>query len=235
MSISLRIIACSAVLGASVHAQPLARKAPPYMPPPKGEPSFFVTSAGSGKGGDLGGLAGADRQCRMLATAAGLPARDWRAYLSTQATATEPAVNARDRIGKGPWFNVQGLRVAAGLAELHGDTLELARAGNTLSKSLALSEKREIVPGEGDAANAHDILTGTRADGTAYDGAYDRTCSNWTSSSPDGSAQIGHSDRDSHGISISWNSAHQTLGCSIPKLASTGGGGRFYCFAADPR
>ena len=216
------------------HAQTALRPKPEWSRAPSGPPSFFVTSVGMGKGADLGGLAGADRHCQVLAEAVGLGARTWRAYLSTQATPAMPAVNARDRIGRGPWFNVAGGRVAADLAELHGDTLEAARAGNLISKATALDERGRMIAGEGETPKYHDILTGSRTDGRAYaDDGTDRTCSNWTYGGDAGSAQIGHSDRNSKSASISWNSAHPTLGCSPAKLAGSGGGGLFYCFAAD--
>jgi hypothetical protein len=190
-----------------------------------------VTSRGL-DGGNLGGLAGADAHCQALAEEAKLPEAIWRAYLSTQPAAGSPAVNARDRIGSGPWFNVQGVRVAIDLAHLHGDTLPMARAGNLVSQATALTERGERIPGKGDAELRHDILTGSLADGRSY-GAdrYDRTCRNWTYAGDEGSAQMGHSDRDSVGLSISWNSAHQSIGCSKPKLKATGSDGQFYCFA----
>jgi hypothetical protein len=215
-------------------SQPLTSRIPPFEQVPKGDPSFFVTSRGI-DGGNLGGLAGADAHCASLAREAGLPGAGWRAYLSTQATANAPAVNARDRIGKGPWFNVQRIRIATDLAHLHGDTVELARAGNLVSQASALTERGDRIGGKGDAVLRHDILTGSRADGRAYDNnSFDRTCRNWTYSGPDGSAQIGHSDRDTVGLSISWNSAHQTTGCSRADLKATGGDGLFYCFASKP-
>ena len=204
---------------------------PPFEQVPKGPASFFVTSRGV-DGGNLGGLAGADAHCTALAREAGLPATEWRAYLSTQATARQRAINARDRIGRGPWFNVEGIRIATNLAHLHGDTLELARAGNLVSQGSALTERGERIGGKGDPVLRHDILTGSRDDGRAYDNQYDRTCRNWTYAGPDGSAQIGHSDRDTIGLSISWNSAHQTTGCGQTHLKATGGDGLFYCFAA---
>lgn len=216
-------------------AAPVAPRAvPPFEQVPKGDPSFFVTSRGL-DGGDLGGLAGADAHCARLAGEAGLLKRQWRAYLSTQATPTAPATNARDRIGRGPWFNVERVRVAIGLDHLHGDTLSLARAGNLISQGSALTERGERIGGKGDPVLRHDILTGSRDDGRAYDNRYDRTCRNWTYAGPDGSAQIGHSDRDTIGLSISWNSAHQTTGCGLSQLKATGGDGLFYCFAADPQ
>lgn len=208
---------------------------PPFEQGPKGPPSFFVTSRGI-NGGNLGGLSGADAHCTRLASEAGLPGGLWRAYLSTQATSEAQAVNARDRIGQGPWFNVEGVQIATDLAHLHGDTLEQARAGNLVSQGSALTERGERVGGKGDPVLRHDILTGSTADGRAYDGRYDRTCRNWTYAGAQGSAQIGHSDRDTIGLSISWNSAHQTLGCSPFDLKRTGGDGLVYCFeASSPR
>jgi hypothetical protein len=186
--------------------------------------SFFVTSAGLGKGADLGGLAGADRQCKILAERVGAGAKTWHAYLSTQGP---DAVNARDRIGKGPWKNAKGVVIAKDLAELHGQ--------NNLTKQTALTETGAIVNGRGDRPNMHDALTGTQADGTAFPAGEDRTCHNWTSST-EGSAMVGHIDRQ--GIndeppSRSWNAAHPSRGCSQDGLISTGGNGLFYCFAAE--
>lgn len=205
---------------------------PPFEKVPRGAPSFFVTSRGI-DGGNLGGLAAADVHCAKLAKEAGLPDAAWRAYLSSQAEGKIPAVNARDRIGTGPWFNVETIRIAVDLAHLHGDTVELARAGNLLSQGSALTERGERIGGKGDPVLRHDILTGSRADGRAYDNRYDRTCRNWTYSGPDGSAQVGHSDRDTIGLSISWNSAHHTTGCRSEDLKATGGDGLFYCFASN--
>ena len=171
---------------------------PPLVTAPTGTPSFFVTSVGLGKGGDLGGLDGADKHCQALATAAGIGAHTWRAYLSTQAANGQPAINARDRIGNGPWFSTKGSQIATNLADLHGDTVELARKGNLISKSSALTEKGEVLPGEGEKPNYHDVLTGSQTDGRAYAAdSFDHTCRNWTSSLPDSSAQVGHSDRNS--------------------------------------
>jgi hypothetical protein len=181
----------------------------------------------------LGGLDGADAHCSTLAREAKLQGADWRAYLSTQATGKAQAVHARDRIGKGPWFNIQRIRIATDLADLHGDTLSQARRGNLVSQASALTERGERIGGKGDPILRHDILTGSKPDGRAYDNQYDRTCRNWTYSGPEGSAQIGHSDRDTVGLSISWNSAHQTTGCTPTNLKATGGDGLFYCFAAD--
>ena len=192
--------------------------------------SFFVTSAGSGKGANLGGLAGADRICQTLATAAG-STKTWHAYMSTSAANGKPAVNARDRIGTGPWYNSKGEKIANGLADLHGDTLDLARLGNNLVKQSTLTEKGMMVNGRGDTPNTHDMLTGSQPDGTAYTDGADHTCGNWTSETT-GTAQLGHSDR-SGGGNTSWNSAHPSRGCSQDNLVSTGGAGLFYCFAIN--
>jgi hypothetical protein len=191
--------------------------------------TFFVTSAGSGKGADLGGLEGADRHCQSLAQAAGATARAWRAYLSTQAAGGGTAVNARDRIGKGPWQNAKGVVVARDVAELHGE--------NKLDKQTALNEKGEIVNGRGDTPNRHDVLTGSQPDGTAFVGNEDQTCGNWTRSGTEGAAMLGHHDRiglRDDAASRSWNSSHPSRGgCSQEALRSTGGDGLFYCFAAE--
>jgi hypothetical protein len=190
--------------------------------------SFFITSAGPGNGADLGGLEGADAHCQQLAEAAGAGGRTWRAYLSTQADGGEEAVNARDRIGAGPWQNAQGVVIANDVDELHGT--------NNLTKETALSEGGDVVNGRGDNPNRHDILTGSQPDGTAFPGGEDRTCGNWTSSG-DGAAMVGHHDRQ--GLrddepSRSWNSSHPSRGgCSQEALQGTGGDGLFYCFAAD--
>src|ERR1700676_4785352 len=195
-------------------------KAPP---PPM---SFFVTSVGKGNGADLGGLAGADAYCQMVAAGVGRGSSTWHAYLSTQGAG---AVNARDRIGTGPWANAKGQQIAANVAELHGDTLEQARLGNRISKTSALTEKGEMAKGFGDTPNEHDILTGSQPDGRAYTDAADHTCSNWTNSG-EGTAQLGHFDRTG-GPNTSWNSAHPSRGCSQDGLVRTGGAGLFYCFA----
>lgn len=179
----------------------------------------------------MGGLAGADAHCQRLAAAspaAGAGDRTWRAYLSTSAAEGKPAVHARDRIGVGPWHNFKGTMVARDLAHLHGDTIEAARLGNLITKNNGLNEKGEIVNGVGDTPNKHDILTGTQPDGRAYSDAADHTCKNWTSNG-EGSAQVGHHDRNGGGIS--WNSVHASRGCSQPDLVATGGAGLMYCFA----
>ena len=195
--------------------------------PPKAPMTFFITSAGAGSGANLGGLAGADAHCQKLATAVGAGDKTWRAYLSTQASEGKPAVNARDRIGKGPWHNAKGAQISKSVADLHGDTLETARLGNLVTKNNGLTEKGEIVNGVGDKPNMHDILTGTQADGRAYTDAADHTCKNWTSDG-EGIAQVGHHDRNGGGIS--WNSVHPSRGCSQANLVATGGAGLFYCF-----
>jgi hypothetical protein len=191
--------------------------------------SFFVTSTGIGKGADLGGLEGADRHCQQLAQAVGAGNRTWHAYLSTQPAESRPAVNARDRIGAGPWRNAKGEIIANNLDELHGD--------NKLTKQTALSEKGEIINGRGDTPNRHDILTGSQPDGTAFPAGDDRTCHNWTSSTQ-GAAMLGHHDRmglRDDAASHSWNSSHPSRGpeggCSQADLRSTGGDGLLYCFA----
>ena len=202
---------------------------PPAAPAPPQPMSFFVSSVGPGKGGDLGGLAGADAHCQKLAAAVGAGAKTWHAYLSTTAKDGKAAVNARDRIGAGPWFNAKGARVAKDIGDLHGDTLDQARLGNNLSKATALNEKGETVKGFGDTPNQHDVLTGSRPDGTAFPGTDDHTCNNWTSSDK-GSAQVGHHDRNNGG-NVSWNATHPSRGCSQENLISTGGNGLLYCFA----
>lgn len=190
--------------------------------------TFFVTSLGSGKGADLGGLSGADRHCQDLAQAAGAGGRTWHAYLSASAVGGSPAVNARDRIGRGPWQNAKGVVIAQSVDDLHS-------ASNKLSKETALTEKGEIVPGRGDAVNQHDILTGSSADGRTVSGDTDMTCGNWTRSG-EGAAMVGHHDRQ--GLrddepSRSWNSSHPSRGCSQENLRGSGGAGLFYCFAVN--
>jgi hypothetical protein len=191
--------------------------------------SFFVTSTSLNRGADLGGLAGADAHCQTLGRAAG-STKTWRAYLSTQGP---NAVNARDRIGKGPWANAKGQQIAASVEELHGDTIELARLGNRINKASALSEKGEPITGAGDQPNQHDIITGTQPDGRAFPAGEDRTCSNYTSSADgSGAVMLGHHDRIG-GPNPSWNAVHVSRGCSQPNLIQTGGNGYLYCFAID--
>jgi hypothetical protein len=197
----------------------LAQTAPDKM-------TFFITSSGNGKGADLGGLAGADQHCQALAKAAGAGRRTWHAYLSTSASGGHAAINARDRIGKGPWFNAKGVEVAKNVEDLHGPN-------NKLSKENSLSEKGQVLNGRGDTPNEHDILTGSQLDGTAFSGDADKTCKNWTSGG-DGSAEVGHHDRQGGGDNpTSWNAAHPSKGCSQANLVATGGAGRFYCFATN--
>jgi hypothetical protein len=212
-------LACAALIGAVPGPAAQAQQA---------NMSFFITSAGPGKGGDLGGLDGADRHCQALAQAAGAGSRTWRAYLSTQGAG---AVNARERIGKGPWQNAKGEVIAKDVAELHGT--------NNLTKQTALSEKGEMISGRGDQPNRHDILTGSQPDGTAFSGGDDRTCGNWTKSG-DGAAMVGHHDRiglRDDEPSKSWNSSHPSRGpgggCAQADLRSTGGDGLLYCFAVN--
>jgi hypothetical protein len=194
---------------------------------PRAPMTFFITSEGVGNGANLGGLAGADAHCQKLAAAAGAGDKTWRAYLSTAAEGGKPAVNARDRIGNGPWHGATGALVARDQAHLHGDTIELARLGNLVTKNNARNEKGELVNGVGDTPNKHDILTGTQPDGRAYTDGADHTCKNWTSGG-EGTAQLGHHDRNGGGIS--WNSTHPSRGCSQENLVATGGAGLFYCF-----
>jgi hypothetical protein len=188
--------------------------------------SFFVTSTGSGRGGDLGGIAGADQHCQSLAAAAGAGGKTWHAYLSAPASGGSPAVNARDRIGNGPWVNAKGVVVAQDLAELHGS--------NHIGKETALDEKGNPVKVRPATPNQHDILTGSNPDGTLSTQAADTTCKGWTSSS-EGSAIVGHVDRTGTNPdpvrNVSWNASHGTPGCSTEALAKVGGGGLFYCFA----
>jgi hypothetical protein len=207
----LSVWACAAVMGACAAG-------------PQNDMGFFVTSVGSGKGADLGGLAGADRHCQNLASAVGGGGRTWRAYLSSGGSSV---VNARDRIGAGPWKNVKGVVVATSVDNLHD--------GNNLSKQTALNEKGEAINGRGDTPNMHDILTGSSADGRLATGDKDLTCGNWTLSGA-GSAMVGHHDRmglRDDAPSKSWNSSHGSRACDQESLRATGGNGLFYCFAAN--
>jgi len=187
---------------------------------------FFITSAGSGDGANLGGLAGADAICQKLGAGAGAGSRTWRAYLSVAASGAQPAVNAVDRIGAGPWYNAKGVIVAQSVADLHSDN-------NKLGKEGSLTEKGAVWNGRGDTPNMHDILTGSGLDGTLASGTGDTTCGNWTSNKGDGSALVGHHDKQGGGANPnSWNSAHPSKGCGQANLVATGGAGAFYCFAA---
>jgi hypothetical protein len=213
-----KIVFAAVVLAAPLTVSYLLRA---QAPAPIG---FFITSAGPGKGADLGGLEGADKHCQALATAVGGGNRVWHAYLSTSPAGNTPAVNARDRIGTGPWANAKGVIVAQTVAELHGEN-------SKLGKETSLTEKGEVVNGRGDTPNRHDILTGSQLDGTAFTSGENLTCQNWTSGG-EGSAQVGHHDRQGGGANpTSWNSAHASRGCSQENLRGTGGDGLFYCFA----
>jgi hypothetical protein len=221
-SATLSLAACTATGGGSPAPAPA---------PSTGPMSFFVTSVGTGKGGDLGGLEGADRHCQSLAAAAGAGGKTWRAYLSTQGKDGVPTVNARDRIGKGPWHNAKGALIARDVDQLHGPN-------NNVTKATALNEKGQGVEGRGDTPIRHDILTGSRADGTAFSpNDTDMTCGNWTRGAAEGVAMVGHHDRvgpTSDPWATSWNSSHQTRGgCSPQALKGTGGDGLLYCFAAN--
>ncbi|GBD32558.1 MAG: hypothetical protein KatS3mg081_2489 [Gemmatimonadales bacterium] len=211
----LTVVFCASLLLVAAHAGPRQQTQPM---------SFFITSVGPGDGANLGGLAGADRHCQALAEAVGAGGRQWRAYLSTIATQTEPAVHARDRIGRGPWYNAKGVMIARNLEELHSEN-------NNLNKQTALTEKGDTVNGRGDRPNMHDILTGSTLEGTAYTAEGYDNCGNWTSNG-EGSARVGHHDRTGGGEHpTSWNSAHNSRGCSQQNLQATGGNGLFYCFA----
>jgi len=228
-------VAAAAVLGGSFLASAQAPAQPAAPQQPMG---FFITSVGTGNGANLGGLAGADKHCQTLAAAAGAGNRTWRAYLSQTASGSTPAVNARDRIGAGPWYNAKGAIIAQNVADLHGD---VQRDRNSINKEFALTEQGTPINGRGDTPNQHDILTGSDSHGRALPGDPNvTTCGNWTSNAEGVSAgagqpaapraQIGHHDRSGGGNS-SWNSAHATRGCSQPNLVATGGAGLFYCFA----
>lgn len=218
--------------GAAPAGAPGAGAAPqrgaPAAPQPLG---FFVTSVGLGKGANLGGLAGADAHCQTLAAAAGAGNRTWRAYLSTTAAGTQAAVNARDRIGTGPWYNQKNVVIAQNVADLHGD---VQRDRNQMMKDNAIDEKGNGVRGRGETPNQHDMLTGSDSLGRSLPGdAATTTCSNWTSETDGtGAAMLGHHDR-SGGGNTSWNMSHASRGCSQANLVATGGAGLFYCFAAN--
>ncbi len=214
-------LAAAALLTVAAEAQAQQSKASANM-------SFFVTSVGSGKGADLGGLAGADKHCQSLAQSVGAGKKRWHAYLSTQASGATKAVDARSRIGKGPWRNAKSEVIATDLTELHGP--------NKLTKQTALTEKGTVVNGRGDTPNMHDILTGSQEDGTHFPAGKDMTCGNWTLSGADGAAMLGHGDRQGlrdDAPSKSWNTSHESRGCSQDGLKGTGGAGLFYCFAAN--
>ncbi len=220
---TLKVLVAAAVLaGASdVSGQT------PAAPAPQQPMGFFVTSAGPGDGANLGGLEGADRHCQTLARAAGAGGRTWHAYLSAAAAGMQAAVNARDRIGTGPWYNAKGALIASNVADLHGD---IQRDRNSINKEFALNEKGGAVNGRGDTPNQHDMLTGSDSHGRALLGsAANTTCNNWTSNGA-GATFVGHHDRSGGGNS-SWNAAHASRSCSQADLVATGGAGLFYCFA----
>ena len=232
-SLVLAGVIISVVVGSYIAVAQQAAPAAPGAPgqgrggPPQ-PMSFFITNVGKGDGANLGGLAGADAHCQALATASGRGSVTWHAYISTQGA---NAVNARDRIGNGPWFNARGGRIGQSVADLHGDTIEQARLGNALGKQLSLSDKNMPINGVGDMPNQHDILTGSQTDGRAYTDGMDHTCNNWTSNDM-GTAQLGHSDKQGGGNG-SWNSTHPSRGCSQANLVATGGAGLLYCFAVN--
>ena len=225
-------IACISMAGAAA----LGLVSCASMESTTGPMSFFITSVGSGKGADLGGLAGADRHCQSLAQAAGAGGKTWRAYLSTQATgglADANAIHARDRIGKGPWYNAKGVRIARNVEDLHSTSVNV-------NKETALDERGRMVNGRTEKPNKHDILTGSRPDGTAippFPPFTDMTCGNWTRSGAEGAVMVGHHDRSgpvAHPWATSWNSAHPSRGgCSQKALQGTGGDGLIYCFAVN--
>lgn len=213
--VRLLALGCSAVLVT----------APSPAAAPQATMSFFITSAGPGNGAALGGLAGADRHCQTLAEAAGVTGKTWRAYLSAVAKDGQPAVNARDRIGRGPWHNAKGVLVANDVEMLHGEA-------NLLGKENSLTERGMPVNGRGDSPNMHDILTGSMPDGRVSSDTTDTTCDNWSNSAATGSALVGHHDKVGGGPRpTSWNSAHGSRGCGQQNLQATGGNGLFYCFA----
>ena len=216
-----RLLPCAAVIAASTFGAINAQDSET-----DNAMSFFITSVGSGDGANLGGLAGADAHCQNLAEAAGSRGKTWRAYLSAHATEEMAAIDARDRIGFGPWYNAKGVEVASTLNALHSDFMNLG-------KENSLDENGNQVKGRGDSPNEHDILTGSSLAGNAIDDGEDHTCNNWTSNGA-GSAQVGHFDRQGGGANPnSWNSAHGSRGCSQANLVATGGAGYFYCFATN--
>ena len=221
---AIGLFALAFLVGASHQSSSIARA---QAPAAGTELGFFITSVGLGNGANLGGLMGADRHCATLAAQAGGPNRTWRAYLSAQAEGQLPAVHARNRIGTGPWYNAKGVMIAKSVDDLHSEN-------NNLTKETQLTEKGTVVNGRGDTPNMHDILTGSGLDGRAVDGKGDTTCSNWTSAAANGSALVGHHDRQGGGENAtSWNSAHASKGCSQANLQATGGNAFFYCFAAN--
>jgi hypothetical protein len=222
-SLAVVLLLSGLVVPASVPVQGQAAQATPM--------TFFLTSAGPGRGANLGGLNGADKHCQTLAAAAGAGTRTWRAYLSETGSAGHPTRHAKDRIGTGPWHNAKGVLIANNVAELHSDK-------NTINKQTALTERGEVVTGRGETPNRHDVLTGSQADGSAYPGAdsANTTCGNWVRNfANQGRARVGHHDRSGNdpATGSSWNSAHDSQGCSQDELRKSGGDGLFYCFAAN--
>lgn len=210
------------LVGSATSSQ--AQQTPPQFP----NMTFFITSVGGPQGANFGGLEGADRHCQTLAAKAGAGGKTWRAYLSTQAVGGATAVNARDRIGKGPWVNATGVQIAASVEDLHSDN-------NKLTAATSVAETGRLIPSRLYTVNQHDILTGTQADGTAFPPDKDMTCGNWTKNG-EGSAMVGHTDRmglRDDAPSKSWNASHPSRGCDLPALITTGGAGLLYCFAAD--
>jgi len=229
MNSALKLVSVASVTVWALTACETTQQSPQASGPK--DMTFFITSTGLGKGADLGGIDGADQHCQSLAKAAGAGGRTWRAYLSTQGTAlNDPkVVHARDRIGTGPWYNAKGVMIARNIEELHSK--------NNITKETALDEKGQAVNDRSMKPNKHDMLTGSRPDGTAFPGApfFDMTCGNWTKSGTDGSAMLGHHDRAGpidHPWATSWNSSHPSRGCTQENLRSTGGDALFYCFAA---
>ncbi|MGD2133131.1 MAG: hypothetical protein PVI23_10090 [Maricaulaceae bacterium] len=230
-----RLLACTALVAAFAAASctTTAEEEMPDMPVETGPTmSFFVTGSPPPNGGNLGGLAGADAMCRSMAAEVGAGDRDWRAYLSTEATLTAPAIHARNRIGTGPWYNADGVMVASNLAQLHNPS------ANNLNKETVLTQHGEQLNGRGDTPNRHDVITGSFSDGTLYiqKDVLSATCRNWTDGQDSTGVvtRVGHHDRQGGGDDpTSWNSAHNSRGCALDTLRSTGGDGRFYCFAAD--
>ena len=211
LAIGATAMLCAAQASANAQAQPM---------------SFFITSVGAGDGAKLGGLTGADQYCQQLAVAAGSTGKTWHAYLGQQADGGAKAVNARDRIGPGPWRNAKGVVVATSVADLHSDD-------NKLSKENSLTEKGAVVNGRGDTPNTHDVMTGVKLDGTVSSDTTDTTCQNWSSNTM-GSASVGHHDRQGGGANpTSWNFAHASRGCSQENLRGSGGAGLYYCFAIN--
>jgi hypothetical protein len=224
MKLKIAAFAIASVAPVVMAGEVLAQQGPPQFP----NMTFFITSTSGPKGADFGGLAGADRHCQTLAARAGAGGKTWRAYLSVQAVGGATAVNARDRVGKGPWVNAIGVQIAANVDDLHADT-------NKIDNETGLTETGRRIPGVGFVVNQHDVLTGSTADGRAPPADKDATCGNWTKSG-EGAAIVGHSDRKGlryNAPSISWNSAHPSRGCSADNLKSSGGAGLLYCFAAN--